>query len=27
VVAVEELNRTNGALARLLKFLGNFEPN
>jgi len=27
VVAVEELNRTNDALARLLKFLGNFEPN
>ncbi len=26
VVAVEELNRTNNALARLLKFLGNFEP-
>ena len=27
VVAVEELNRTNDALARLLQFLGNFEPN
>ena len=27
VVAVEELNRTNDALGRLLQFLGNFEPN
>lgn len=26
VVAVEELNRTNDALARLLRFLGNFQP-